>query len=177
MCTHEHTRTHPTPHLPTHRPPCVDQNECDTPTMIARWGQAMHNCFSDAYCTNTVGNFTCSCPDGYTLETDGYTCTDINECTVNGVNPCGPVGSTQANCINTQGSYQCKCDPGLNLQPDNSCSGVCVCVCVCVHMRMHLCPRQLVCTAHTRTRGTIAHGRVHAHGTQAHALQATSERV
>lgn len=58
-------------------------------------------------CTNTVGSHVCSCQDGYTLDTDGTTCIDINECAA-GTDDCDPF----AFCINTTGSYECTCDDG-----------------------------------------------------------------
>lgn len=41
----------------------VDVNECMT---------GSDRCTQN--CNNTIGNYTCSCNDGYTLNFDGYTC-------------------------------------------------------------------------------------------------------
>ena len=52
---------------------CVDVNECDT-----------KSCHFTAVCTNTVGSFRCSCPEG--TVGDGYSdpgCVSANECEVN----------------------------------------------------------------------------------------------
>ena len=37
-----------------------------------------HDCHGNATCTNTDGNYTCSCDNGY--EGDGWECENINEC-------------------------------------------------------------------------------------------------
>ena len=42
---------------------CLDINECEDDN-----GGCSHNC------TNTEGNFECSCGDGYKLDSDGSTC-------------------------------------------------------------------------------------------------------
>lgn len=44
----------------------VDNNECTD--------SAANGCFSNAYCTNTQGSYTCSCPSDYILKGDGKTC-------------------------------------------------------------------------------------------------------
>ncbi|XP_078657139.1 receptor-type tyrosine-protein phosphatase F-like isoform X2 [Branchiostoma floridae x Branchiostoma belcheri] len=64
-------------------------------------------------CTNTVGNFSCSCNVGYTLHQDGLTCNDVDECVPNeGKGPCGHI------CTNTVGSFSCSCEDGYSLNPD-----------------------------------------------------------
>ncbi|CAM9548592.1 unnamed protein product [Lampetra planeri] len=60
-------------------------------------------------CVNTEGGWSCQCPEGFVLNKDGLTCTDVNECSPN---PC------QRTCTNTEGSFQCTCDPGYKLAPD-----------------------------------------------------------
>lgn len=58
-------------------------------------------------CTNTIGGFYCSCQSGYTLDTNGRTCTDVNECLTNN-GGC----SANAQCVNTPGQFYCLCNPG-----------------------------------------------------------------
>ncbi|KJE88743.1 hypothetical protein CAOG_00336 [Capsaspora owczarzaki ATCC 30864] len=65
-------------------------------------------------CTNTAGDYSCSCLAGYSISNAGRGptgCTDINECSTNN-------GDCGHNCNNTPGSYYCTCQPGWRLQPD-----------------------------------------------------------
>lgn len=43
----------------------IDINECTNGT---------HACYSDDHCTNTPGSYTCSCPQGYEVGSDGHSC-------------------------------------------------------------------------------------------------------
>ena len=45
---------------------CTDVDECSDGT---------HNC--DQVCTNTNGSYTCSCNSGFTLGSDGQSCTGM----------------------------------------------------------------------------------------------------
>ncbi|XP_078664131.1 CUB and sushi domain-containing protein 3-like [Branchiostoma floridae x Branchiostoma belcheri] len=65
----------------------------------------------DHVCTNTMGTFHCSCVTGYTLDADGYSCSDINECNFGN-------GGCQQNCINLIGSFHCSCGIGYELNSD-----------------------------------------------------------
>ena len=68
-------------------------------------------------CTNTIGNYTCTCDNGYQLTNDDHTCTDIDECTVNNNGGC------EQTCHNTNGSYYCSCFNGFSLN-DKNCTGI-----------------------------------------------------
>ncbi|KAI8488057.1 carbohydrate binding [Branchiostoma belcheri] len=73
-------------------------------------------------CTNTPGGFLCSCQHGYTLNRDGLTCDDVNECEVSpGI--CG----RKAECVNLNGTFDCKCSPGFSMgagcEDVDECSG------------------------------------------------------
>ncbi|RDD47933.1 Low-density lipoprotein receptor-related protein 4 [Trichoplax sp. H2] len=61
-------------------------------------------------CVNTKVGYYCACNPGYTLDTDGRTCLDINECNIS--NPCSQM------CENTKGSYKCTCADGYRLDAD-----------------------------------------------------------
>lgn len=77
----------------------------------------------DQTCTNTAGSFTCSCTDGFTLEADGTTCVDDNECE-------GSANNCEQLCVNTPGSFTCECDSGYDLDSDGvTCSGKCIFIC------------------------------------------------
>ena len=84
----------------------------------------LHNCSDDAFCTDIVGGFTCTCEQGYSG--NGVTCTstqsitliqdisffsltDINECSLNTDN-C----DANAACADTEGSFTCSCREGYN---------------------------------------------------------------
>ncbi|XP_015758250.1 PREDICTED: mucin-like protein isoform X2 [Acropora digitifera] len=55
----------------------------------------------------------CACHKGYSLNADGRTCDDINECTTHR-HKCSQI------CHNLDGSYTCSCQPGFNLSPDQT---------------------------------------------------------
>jgi len=58
-------------------------------------------------CSNTVDNFTCERGAGYTLQSDGATCADEDECQEDTHN-CNAL----ATCSNPDGSFTCKCSGG-----------------------------------------------------------------
>ncbi|KAG9334539.1 hypothetical protein JZ751_007475, partial [Albula glossodonta] len=75
-------------------------------------------CGPNAYCSNTVGGYNCSChhgyraPPGVTLTNKTHCCQDVDECQENS-KICGP----NASCSNTMGSYTCQCDAGFIPHP------------------------------------------------------------
>ena len=77
---------------------CLDIDECTT-------GQ--HICSDFATCSNTLGNYTCSCLEGF--EGNGFQCDDIDECLQ--TNSCGK----NSICSNRLGSYECFCEVGFEL--------------------------------------------------------------
>ncbi|CBY42984.1 unnamed protein product, partial [Oikopleura dioica] len=82
---------------------CVDENECDTP----------NKCGSDAnsICTNTDGSYLCECNDpGFTFNTGGQTCDNIDECTDNTHNCCTHTGCSA--CVDDDPGFTCGCDAG-----------------------------------------------------------------
>ncbi|XP_046901580.1 nephronectin [Hypomesus transpacificus] len=77
-----------------------DVNEC---------GMAVRPC--SQRCMNLPGSYRCYCDPGYTLNTDGHTCTRELECVS---------GRCQFGCqIETGGEVHCLCPPGLHLAKDN----------------------------------------------------------
>ncbi|XP_041861341.1 adhesion G protein-coupled receptor E1-like [Melanotaenia boesemani] len=84
---------------------CVDVDECDMMPDI---------CGKHATCTNTAGNYSCQCTDGFESKSpispgSSITCEDINECMTNN-NICGP----NAKCNNTISHYLCFCENGFS---------------------------------------------------------------
>lgn len=84
------------------------------------------NCDVNSNCTNTIGNFTCTCNEGY--EGNGIQCSsmrsqinllpfalllflliDIDECYTEQLNSC----HGNATCNDTDGSYECYCNDGF----------------------------------------------------------------
>ncbi|XP_053380102.1 uncharacterized protein LOC123547975 [Mercenaria mercenaria] len=63
------------------------------------------------YCNNTIGSYTCSCYNGYMLEEDGISCSDLNECNEDN-------GGCKQTCNNTEGSFTCSCNTGYQLDAD-----------------------------------------------------------
>ncbi|KJE89046.1 TKL protein kinase [Capsaspora owczarzaki ATCC 30864] len=90
---------------------CADRDEC------APGGGNQCN----QICNNTIGDYTCSCNSGYSINNAGRGpsgCTDLDECSTNNGN-CGQ------NCNNVPGSYHCSCYDGFRLQGDGkSCSEI-----------------------------------------------------
>ena len=80
----------------------TDVNECSSPGFCGFGGT----------CTNTAGSFTCTCPAGYTVGSNGK-CQDVDECSLGevGYTKC-LVQSSLGACENTAGSYRCACLAG-----------------------------------------------------------------
>uniref|UniRef100_K1QGK1 Fibrillin-2 n=1 Tax=Magallana gigas TaxID=29159 RepID=K1QGK1_MAGGI len=68
-----------------------------------------NNCTSPATCSNTVGSYTCVCPNGYTKSTQ-FSCSDVNECASAATHGCDKEYGT---CSNTPGGYTCSCNKGF----------------------------------------------------------------
>ena len=75
-------------------------------------------------CSNTFGNFMCSCRTGYQLDNSTKQCLDINEC-MEGPELCNP-----GSCQNADGGFQCQCPRGYMLSADGK---------TCVDMRKETC--------------------------------------
>ncbi|XP_047467362.1 fibulin-2-like isoform X2 [Mugil cephalus] len=74
------------------------------------------NGFCDQQCTPVGGRPQCSCFPGYSLQADGRSCEDVNECL--SARPC----ELNERCLNTAGSYVCQrpitCPPGYQINSD-----------------------------------------------------------
>lgn len=80
---------------------CRDVDECQ-----------VHNGGCVHVCTNTPGNYTCSCYPGFLPDVhDPHNCQDVDECALNN-------GGCQHTCRNTLGSFACSCPSGFALAPD-----------------------------------------------------------
>ncbi|XP_035689613.1 matrilin-2-like [Branchiostoma floridae] len=75
----------------------TDKNECSS-----------NNGGCDQTCTNTRGSYTCSCRQGFVLDSDGRGCSDHDECAA-GDHGC------QQQCQNSHGGYSCGCEDGYEL--------------------------------------------------------------
>uniref|UniRef100_A0A8C1EPL9 Signal peptide, CUB domain, EGF-like 1 n=1 Tax=Cyprinus carpio carpio TaxID=630221 RepID=A0A8C1EPL9_CYPCA len=69
---------------------------------------AVNNGGCDRTCKDTATGVRCSCPVGFTLQPDGKTCKDIDECLENN-------GGCDHFCRNTVGSFECSCQKGHKL--------------------------------------------------------------
>ena len=77
---------------------CSDDDEC-----------LLTPCIQNAVCTNIVGGFECSCPDGFlsqTSQSGEILCSDVDECQSS---PC----DINASCTNSVGSFTCECSDGF----------------------------------------------------------------
>uniref|UniRef100_H2ZHD2 EGF-like domain-containing protein n=1 Tax=Ciona savignyi TaxID=51511 RepID=H2ZHD2_CIOSA len=77
----------------------------------------------DHICTDISSGIQCSCREGYSLEEDGFSCNDINECNL-ATHTC-LVGQI---CFNTIGSFTCQrlisCGTGYELTDRNTCDDI-----------------------------------------------------
>jgi hypothetical protein len=79
------------------------------------------------------GAQTCACNNGYTLESGGQTCTDVNECQNN---------ICEDRCKNTEGSFECDCGNGYTLGPDQR---KCEDINECIQIDNPVCSGKKVC--------------------------------
>ncbi|KAL1266091.1 hypothetical protein QQF64_001766, partial [Cirrhinus molitorella] len=82
---------------------------------------ASTNMCLNGMCINEDGSFKCVCKPGFTLNSSGRYCTDVDECRTPGV-------CMNGRCVNTQGSFRCECFAGLTVGIDGR-------TCVDTHMR------------------------------------------
>ena len=84
----------------------IDVNEC-----LMGNGGCHHNC------TNLDGTYQCFCREGFLLQNDSSTCTDVDEC-VDGER-------CEHTCENLPGTFNCHCASGymLNTNDGRSCRG------------------------------------------------------
>jgi hypothetical protein len=85
---------------------CQDTNEC-IDTMLC-----------EQVCNNTEGSFSCSCNAGYTIDPDGRSCNDIDECVS------GPICPEGQLCENTPGTFTCVCPEGTMLNSEGDCETI-----------------------------------------------------
>ncbi|MGH0131789.1 UNVERIFIED_CONTAM: hypothetical protein FKN15_053155 [Acipenser sinensis] len=79
---------------------------------------AVNNGGCDRTCKDTSTGVRCSCPVGFTLQTDGKTCKDLDECQFHN-------GGCDQFCKNTIGSFECSCKKGFKLLTDEkSCQDI-----------------------------------------------------
>uniref|UniRef100_A0AAY4CEM9 Fibrillin-1 n=1 Tax=Denticeps clupeoides TaxID=299321 RepID=A0AAY4CEM9_9TELE len=120
------------PGFTQHHTACIDNNECASEPGL---------CGSNGICQNSPGSFNCECQRGFSLDQNGQSCEDMDEC--EGSHRCqhgcqnlvGGYRSTSylkhyiyenecqnsqicggASCHNTLGSYRCLCPTGFNYE-------------------------------------------------------------
>ena len=89
---------------------CSDINECDE-----------NKCGVNSHCTNTDGDYTCKCKDGFIDSGDEKfeaNCKDANECELMTHN-CEDQVNTH--CENNTGSYECACNKGYSIKDNGKC--------------------------------------------------------
>ena len=84
----------------------VNGRDCEFEDPCLNGGGCQHNC-------QAVGSLAvCSCYDGFELEQDAKSCSDLDECVSAKGKECA------GSCINTEGSFYCSCPPGYELGND-----------------------------------------------------------
>uniref|UniRef100_A0A672H6I1 Fibrillin-1 n=1 Tax=Salarias fasciatus TaxID=181472 RepID=A0A672H6I1_SALFA len=83
------------PGFTQHHTACIDNNECASDPNL---------CGSNGVCQNTPGSFNCDCQRGFSLDPNGQSCEDMDEC--DGNHRC------QHGCQNLVGGYRCSCPQG-----------------------------------------------------------------
>jgi len=93
-----------------------DINECKE--FPCKCPPGTKDCDKIAKCINTIGSYTCSCSDGYSLRRENM-CVDRNECFEN-----EKTCPDEFECKNLIGSYKCNCYPGFELEKNGkTCKG------------------------------------------------------
>ncbi|XP_069484230.1 signal peptide, CUB and EGF-like domain-containing protein 1 isoform X3 [Ambystoma mexicanum] len=77
---------------------------------------AVNNGGCDRTCKDTATGVRCSCPVGFTLQLDGKTCKDIDECSFE--------RTCDHTCVNYPGSFECLCHKGYTLYGLTHCGDV-----------------------------------------------------
>jgi len=101
---------------------CVDINEC-----------AHQVCYDDAKCKNSVGGFSCSCPDKTKQYNKHLGCVDINECSAK-----KSVCRENSNCINLNPGFKCACKTGFKYNIAGGCTDINEC-------KTSPCPKESTC--------------------------------
>lgn len=106
----------------------VNGRDCEFEDPCLNGGGCQHNC-------QAVGSLAvCSCYDGFELEQDAKSCSDVDECVSAKGKECA------GSCINTEGSFYCSCPPGYELGNDGF---------KCYRVVMELISRKRVSTTST----------------------------
>eukprot|EP00923_Selenidium_pygospionis_P040098 GHVN01069434.1.p1 GENE.GHVN01069434.1~~GHVN01069434.1.p1 ORF type:complete len:1113 (+),score=189.76 GHVN01069434.1:541-3879(+) len=98
---------------------CRDVNECIGEVVGGDRGSGTANGGCEQLCNNLPGGFDCGCFDGFQLEDNQVSCTDIDECSISN-------GGCSHTCENHVGSYKCLCPEGyyLNQKDERECLDV-----------------------------------------------------
>ena len=81
---------------------CAVQKECDSAS------RCQHTCVGLAN-----GTSACGCRSGYQLSSDGFSCSDVDECAA-------AEAYCSQSCTNTAGGFSCSCVQGYALRPDKT---------------------------------------------------------
>ncbi|XP_071953389.1 uncharacterized protein [Antedon mediterranea] len=87
------------------------QNDNHTCLINACSNSTLNNC-DDTYgqCMSNGGDYTCACLQGYTLDSDGFTCLDFDICANSTLNRCD---DERGFCVRNGTGYYCGCNPPL----------------------------------------------------------------
>ena len=94
-------------------------NECDT----------IHNLCDqvNANCVDTIDSYSCTCHDGFETKDEGRTCTNINECSPDLQNRCGPNTVCYDLEPGLEPGHTCECSPTFAGSPYDTVLGCSKC--------------------------------------------------
>ncbi|KAF6016505.1 hypothetical protein EB796_025191 [Bugula neritina] len=116
---------------------CINRNECEL-ELTNQCDPLNGNCTDITDPEDGQLGYLCGCNSGYVLSEDGFTCNDLNECSLE------DRGGCSQGCSNSKGSYTCYCGNGYALNTTDMMS--CDDINECSSSATHNCYSDRFCT-------------------------------